>query len=351
MPGELRGDFVIIEDQSEASQIYNRGYYGYPQRGGSLELDIMEAIYLTESDRLKVFSDGKEIGLQELVHAGVGSRQDFHTRFLVYRDLRQRGYIVKLDGGDFDFRIFPRGGTPTTSQTKAWVLAVSERSSFSIVDMLAQAEISERTRKELLLAVVDEEGDITYYEAERADPHGELEKEPMIEDAKGILVEDSVLVIDEAEADALIKEGFYGKKVGRFLQLSLIEAAHLQSLGRLTVRSSRSGRNIREIAFNKRARAVQPDFDMRLKAFTDLRSRGLVVKTGFKYGTHFRVYEGDPGNHHSKYLVHAVPEDYVTIWAEVSRAIRLAHGVKKEVLFGRVGEDRVQYAKLKRVRP
>jgi len=351
MPGELRGDSVIVKDQAEASQIYNRGYYGYPQKGGSLELDIMEAIYLTEGDRVKIVSEGKPIGLQELIQAGVESRQEFHTRFLVYRDLRQRGYVVKLDGGEFDFRIFPRGGTPTTSQTKAWVLAVSERSSFFIEQMLAQAELSERTRKELLLAVVDEEGDITYYEAERSDPKGELSTEASGHEAKGMLVEDSVLVLDEKEADSLIKEGFFGKKVGRYLQLSLIEAAYLQAYGRLSVQSNKTGRTIKEVTFAKRARLLQPDFELRLKAFMDLRSRRLVVKTGFKYGTHFRVYEGDPSDHHSKYLVHAVPEKYATIWAEISRAIRLAHGVKKDILFGQVSESGVVYARLKRVRP
>jgi tRNA-intron endonuclease len=49
--------------------------------------------------------------------------------------------------------------------------------------------------------------------------------------------------------------------------------------------------------------------------------------------------------------VHAVPAGYTTIWAEISRAIRLAHGVKKEILFGQVSETGVVYARLKRVRP
>jgi tRNA-intron endonuclease len=90
---------------------------------------------------------------------------------------------------------------------------------------------------------------------------------------------------------------------------------------------------------------------LRLHTYRDLKAKGLVAKTGFKYGTHFRVYEGDPANHHSKYLVHAVPEEYSTTWAEVSRAIRLAHGVKKEVLFASVGGPEVLYIRLKRVRP
>jgi tRNA-intron endonuclease len=49
--------------------------------------------------------------------------------------------------------------------------------------------------------------------------------------------------------------------------------------------------------------------------------------------------------------VHAIPEDYKAMWPEISRAVRLAHGVKKEILFGRVSESDVQYVKLRRVRP
>ena len=350
MPGELLGESVMVRDQTEASQIYNKGCYGYPQKGGGLELDILEAALLAESERLQVVFEGKTLSVPELIRKGVSLRQEFMTKYLVYRDLRQRGYIVKLDGGDFDFRIFPRGGLPSNTQTKAWVLAVSERSEFNMAFMISQAEISERTRKELLLAVVDEEGDLTYYQAENAAPKGQLKNERAYRLAEGTMIDDSVLILDEGEADALLAEGFYGKKIGKYLQLSLIEAAYLIDIERLSI-TSVAGRPVKPSAFIKRARTLQPDFDMRLTAFKDLRSKDLVVKTGFKYGTHFRVYEGDPGKHHSKYLVHVVPKGFSTIWAEISRAIRLAHGVKKEILFANEGEKGIDYVNLKRVRP
>ncbi len=70
-----------------------------------------------------------------------------------------------------------------------------------------------------------------------------------------------------------------------------------------------------------------------------MKGKGLLVKTGFKYGSHFRAYEGDPSKQHARYLVHAVPEDYTAMWPEVSRAVRLAHGVKKEILLGRVTDE------------
>ena len=100
-----------------------------------------------------------------------------------------------------------------------------------------------------------------------------------------------------------------------------------------------------------RARGRRPDFDLRYKVYKDLREKGLVVKTGFKYGTHFRVYDRDPGSNHARFLVHAVPRDLETSWPELSRAVRLAHGVRKEMVFGAADSRGVEYLRMRRIRP
>ena len=197
---------------------------------------------------------------------------------------------------------------------------------------------SERTRKELLIAIVDEEGDITYYHADRSEPKGVADMSWEGPAVRAAMLEDRVMIFDEAPAQRIHDHGFFGKKLGKVLQLSLIEAAHLMEQGRLEVSTIVSGRKVPLERFKKRAVKFQQDFDLRLRAYNDLRSRGLVVKTGFKYGSHFRVYEDDPERSHARWLVHAVPEDYETIWPEMSRAVRLAHGVKKEILFAWVKE-------------
>ncbi|MEM0449778.1 MAG: tRNA-intron lyase [Methanomassiliicoccales archaeon] len=350
MPGLLQGDTVIITNQSEASQVYNRGYYGYPMKGGGLELDLLEAVYLVESDRLVVELEGKPLTVEELIRIASRHVDGFSTLYIVYRDLRQRGYIVKSYEGDFDFRVYPRGGTPSTATTKYWVQAVSERSACVVRALFEQAESSESTRKELLLAVVDEEGDLTYYKASVVSPSGNLSDLPSLK-AEGFLLEDRVLVTDPEMVEELYSKGFYGKRIGKTLQLSLIETAYLMAKGIMRTEYSYSGKNMTLSAFRKRALLIQPDFELRFRAYEDLRKRGLVVKTGFKYGSHFRVYDGDPEAHHSRYLVHAVPWDYATIWPEMSRAVRLAHGVKKDILFARITKRKVDYLRLRRVRP
>jgi len=351
MPGELVEDSVVVRDRTEASQIYNKGYYGYTLSGGSLELELLEALYLVESSRLEVQADGRTLSLAELTAAAAAAHRDFEIKYIVYRDLRSRGYVVKSAGEDFDFRVFPRGGTPTSSPTKHWVAAISERATFDVEAFMAVLERSERTRKELLLAIVDEEGDLTYYRADRTTPKGKIESPPVGAPVPAALLEDRVLVFDEAGAARLYQGGYYGKSLGKVLQLSLIEAAYLLEEGRIEVGTIATARKVPLARFVKRALKFQPDFELRLRAYRDLRARGLVVKTGFKYGTHFRVYEDDPEKIHARYLVHALPEDYVTTWPEMSRAVRLAHGVKKEILFAWVREQGTEYLRLARVRP
>jgi tRNA-intron endonuclease len=351
MTGRLHGTEVLVEDQAEASQIHNKGYYGVPQSGGALKLDLMEAIYLEESDRLEVVSDGSRISAADLLRTAHRMYEGFEIRYLVYRELRQRGYVVKLGQPPLDFRVFPRGGSPNKTPSKWWVAAISERSTFDLGGLLENLDRTTDVRKKLLLAVVDEESDVTYYEVRRVVPKGKLGAVDLSTTVEGLLMADRVMITDRIEAAALHGGHFFGKMVGPNLQLSLIEAAFLAELGALKLKDAKTNRSLALTTLRKRARALQPDFDLRLDAFKDMKGKGLVVKTGFKYGSHFRAYEGDPGKMHARYLVHAVPKDYTAMWPEVSRAVRLAHGVKKEILLGRVSGREVEYLSMSRYRP
>lgn len=352
MSGRLLGNEVLVEDQAEASQIHNKGYYGVPQTGGGLKIDLMEAIYLVESERLEVLSDDKKLGASDLLMLGHRSAEGFEVRYLVYRELRQRGYIVKLGQPPLDFRVFPRGGSPTKTPSKWWVAAISERSTFDLGKLLEHLDRTNDVRKKLLLAVVDEESDVTYYDVKRVAPKGKLGAVDLNKTVRGALMADRVLVADAEGVDALHSGGHnFGKQIGPALQLSLIEAAFLVKLGVLKLSDAKTGRGVSFSLLKKRARTLQPDFDIRLDTFKDLKGRGLIAKTGFKYGSHFRAYEGDQDTQHARYLVHAVPEGYKAMWPEVSRAVRLAHGVKKEILLGKVSKKDVQYVSLSRFRP
>ncbi|MEE9593741.1 MAG: tRNA-intron lyase [Thermoplasmata archaeon] len=350
MPGQLIEGKVFVSDEADGSRLYNRGYFGNPLPGGGLELDLVEATYLSETGKLDVTRAGHKLGVKNLFRQGDAVLPNFEIRYLVYRDLRQRGYVVKAGVPPLDFRVFPRGAGPDKAPTRYWVLALSERSLFDLGELEAHLARVARVRKRLLLAVVDEESDITYYHVSKASPRGGLKDDLSDIHAEALFLNDRSLVVDVDHALALYERGFYGKMLGERLQLSLLETFYLAQQGALIVRRAQTGRKIGLATLLREAVKIQPDFRLRLRVYEDLKERGILAKTGFKYGAHFRGYEGEPDAGHAKYLIHALPEEFTGTWPEVSRAVRLAHGVRKEILLGRTGEE-VVYVRLQRIRP
>jgi tRNA-intron endonuclease len=164
---------------------------------------------------------------------------------------------------------------------------------------------------------------------------------------KGRLVEGYVVVEEEGSASRLLQRGF-GRKKERRLYLSLVEALYLLEKGKLEV--TRDGRSL---TLEELLNTKEEDFLTRYAVYRDLRERGYVVKTGFKFGTHFRVYErGAYPREHSRYLVHAVRESDAISFTELARAVRLAQGVRKRLLFAVVDEEGdVTYYAVERVTP
>ena len=161
--------------------------------------------------------------------------------------------------------------------------------------------------------------------------------------------EDRIIIEDRKVASRLIQKSFGKRASGGRLELSLIEGLYLLERGSISVKDKN-----RDIAPEDIIKiAKEDDFQMRYKVYQDLRERGHIVKTGFKFGAHFRAYgKGDSIEAHSKYLVHVVPESEVYSFHEVSRIVRLAHGVKKDILFAVVDDEGdITYYKIERVTP
>lgn len=89
----------------------------------------------------------------------------FYTRYRVYKDLRNRGYIVKtaLKFGA-DFRVYEKGKSPGQEHAKWIVYPVYETGSMTWHEFAAKNRVAHSTKKNLLIGVVDDEGDVTYYE-------------------------------------------------------------------------------------------------------------------------------------------------------------------------------------------
>ncbi len=161
---------------------------------------------------------------------------------------------------------------------------------------------------------------------------------------KGYLAGEHVAV-DASKAGKLVERGFGMQHSGR-VWLSLPEACYLVEKGTLRV-VDEEGREVEAAELMERMRL--PEY----MVYRDLRERGYVVRSGFKYGASFRVYErGTYRRDHSKYLVKAVDEGFRVDICELAGAVRLAHGVRKKLLLGVVDSDgSVNYYLVERLTP
>ncbi|MGA8303218.1 MAG: tRNA-intron lyase [Thermoplasmata archaeon] len=354
MTGVLGSDATVrFSDPSESSSIYAKGFFGTVAPEGGLTLDRYEAVYLTEMGRAEVAPpSGRRVEWPSVFRRAVRADPGFAVRYLVYRDLRQRGYVVRATPPPVAFSVLPRGGILHKTPSRYWVEALSERVPFDLARLFDLADRAQSAKKLLLLALVDEESDLTYYRVRRSTPSGALAPAPLAKPTDGWLSDDRVTVLETSAVDELGRALAYGSRVGNRLELSLIEAVYLVDSGQLSLRDAKSGRPVPADRLERRARRLDPRFAERRATYRELRGRKLVVKTGFKYGAHFRAYPRNPEHSHARYLVQAVPATHRAAWPEIAGGVRVAQGVRKEfVLAGVNPESRVRFLSLERIRP
>ncbi|MGA7845600.1 MAG: tRNA-intron lyase [Thermoplasmata archaeon] len=355
MTGAVRDDATVrIDDPSEAGTVFGRGFFGTVGSGG-LQLDRTESLYLLEMGRLEVQAErGRLVDWADLFRRALRAEPGFGIRYLVYRDLRQRGYVVRAGPAPVAFSVLPRGGILHKTPARFWVETVSEREPFDLLRIQTLAEKAQSTKKQLLVGVVDEESDLTYYRIRLPSPTGALPPLGGSLRVPAILGEDRVLVFDPAGVESLGRQQAYGSRIGSRLELSLLETVYLVSTGLIELHDARTRRGVSLEQLLRRARRLESGFDERLAVYRALRERQLVVKTGFKYGAHFRAYPRNPEHAHARYLVHAVEDQFRAPWSEIARGVRVAQGVRKEFLLAGVsgdGKESVRFLSLERVRP
>jgi len=156
---------VITEDSDLARELYNQGRFGVVLENKKVQLSLIESLYLIEKEKIAVMQNRKKLGFEELMKKSEKTEPNILTRFLVYKDLRNRGYVVKtaLKFGA-DFRVYDRGVKPGEDHAKWIVYPVNEGSEITWYEFAAKNRVEHSTKKRLLIAIVDEECDVTYYE-------------------------------------------------------------------------------------------------------------------------------------------------------------------------------------------
>lgn len=171
MRGELSDEIVTIkiqEDSQRAISLNQKSSFGKLD-GDVLELSLIESFYLMENGRLNICKHDEKLDedhIRDLI-----KEKSIYGKYIVYKDLKNRGYIIKT-GFKYgsEFRLYERGKSPGEGHSDYLVKVIHEHYDIHALDFSSYVRVSHGVNKSLLLAVVDEEEDITYYKIEWTRP-------------------------------------------------------------------------------------------------------------------------------------------------------------------------------------
>lgn len=165
------GDRLFIPDHEESRRLWSLGFFGKPldedkprrpDFDSPLILDPLEALYLLERGIILVYdSDGEEVDFKRLYEIISESYHMLNHKYTVYRDLRQRGYVV-ISGLKFgvDFAVYRHG--PGIEHAPYLVDVVVSGSQVSGDELVRAGRLATSVRKRFVYAIVDKNGGVRY---------------------------------------------------------------------------------------------------------------------------------------------------------------------------------------------
>ncbi len=160
----IKNQTVVLEPKLQ-QQLNQKGYGEMDH--SKLLLKSFESLYLLFTDRLTLFKGKKNVDFDSYLQICKKQDKDILTKFLVYRDLRNRGYTVK-DGFGFgsDFAVYDKPFSPK-SPSKFLVFSLNEGKHEKMSKLRQKIEEINKIGKEPIIAVVQRQGEIIYYKLSR----------------------------------------------------------------------------------------------------------------------------------------------------------------------------------------
>ncbi len=294
---ELKGRKGIFAEDSSTKDMLGKGFYGN-KIDKKLKLGIVEALYLLDERNARCTSSGEEINFSRLSEKFWRSNK-FIARYFTYRDWRDRGLVAE---------------EPNSIKEKSFETPVKRYPSGSLI-ISGSLKVSGIFFKSDLMTILNEEKEgKELYERYWLGQYGSYKA-----------------------ADR-----------GKFNKLDIYETLYLLNKKVLDVE------NIQRDELFGYAKKRRKDFESLYEVYSDWRDKGYVIKTGFKFGTHFRVYfpGAKPGaangdeKIHSKHVIQVFPKDSKLLISEWARAVRVAHSVRKTFIMAVPGKTGRKSAKI-----
>ena len=126
-------------------------------------------LHLIHSKRLKLYRDKEKEALDFnfVLRLALKHDKEILTKFLIYRDLRTRGYVAK-EGFGFgaDFRVYERGMFEK-KVAKYVVFGINEGTNTTAKAFSSAIDQIEKMGKDAVVAVIERRGEVIYYKASK----------------------------------------------------------------------------------------------------------------------------------------------------------------------------------------
>ncbi|MFH1237914.1 MAG: tRNA-intron lyase [archaeon] len=155
----------ITSNTLEAQNLFATSRFG-EKIGEKIFYSPSEALYLVQDKKMEILNyQDKKLTQKDILNKFERIDKKFKTKYLVFNDLRKKGYIVKsaLKFGA-EFRVYEKEGKVGKDHSKWICFPVSENKQISWQEFSAKNRIAHSIKKNLLIAIVDDECAISYYE-------------------------------------------------------------------------------------------------------------------------------------------------------------------------------------------
>lgn len=159
----LKENVVTVSSPEGVEELSSRGY-GVTE-DDKFHLTFYEVLFLLGKKALELEDEttGKKMVFQDLLKRFQSVDNDAWVRYLIYRDLRSRGYVAREGFGlGIDFRVYARGdyGKETA---KYLIFGIQEGQPVSVEKLARTQRYVQSLKKNLVLAVINRRGEIVYY--------------------------------------------------------------------------------------------------------------------------------------------------------------------------------------------
>jgi len=160
-----RNGVILIDSVKQQDQLRSKGY------GEKIKdmyiLENYEALFLLYSKRLVLTKQNSTLDFSTFLQTLLKNDLSIFTKFLIFRDLRTRGYIAK-EGFGFgdDFRVYERGEY-SRKAAKYVIFGINEGISVKANILFENIRSIEKMGKEAIIAVIERRGEIIYYKVSR----------------------------------------------------------------------------------------------------------------------------------------------------------------------------------------